>query len=141
MASNHNLNGDAYNLEKFLKIFETSFDDVCRVLGLEEEEPQNFIEVENCIFFFDSQKNYTLSSAIVLGDTFGFYGITVGNNWLESAEKLEELGFIQASDLERFTKPGKDFNISVYLYPDDNPDPDQSKVKDYSISARYGNAV
>lgn len=141
MTSKHLWNGNAFNLEKFLKVFETPIDDARRIFDLDDAEPQDFFEVENCIFFFDSQKDYILSSAIILGDSYGFYGVAVGDNWLESAEKLEEQGFIQASDLERFTKPGKDFNISIYLYPDDSPDPDQSKVKDYSISARYGNAV
>ncbi len=141
MTSKHLRNGDAFNLERHLRIFETPFNEVCRIFGSDDTEPQGFLEVENCIFFFDSQKGYLLSSVVILGDSYGFFGIAVGDNWIESAEKLEEQGFIQSPDLKRFTKPGKDFSISIYLYHDDSPDPNQSKVKDYSVNARYGRAV
>lgn len=141
MTSKHLQNGDSFNLEKFLKILETPFDEVCQILGSDDTEPQDFIEVDNCIFFFDPQKDYILSSAVILGDSYGFFGIAVGDNWIESAEKLEKQGFIQASDLERFIKTEEDFSISIYLYPDNSPDPNQSKVKDYSVGARYGLAV
>lgn len=129
------------NLEKSIRILETPFSEVCKVLGLKETEPREFLEVDNCIFFFDTAKEYVFSSAVIMGSTYGFYGIEIGANWLQTAGMLESQGFKQASDLERFTKPGPDFNISVYLYPDDNPDASASKVKDYSICARYGRAL
>jgi hypothetical protein len=132
---------ELFNLEKSIKILETPFSEVCRVLGLEKTKPCEFLEVENCIFFFDPVQEYVFSSAVIMGGKYGFYGIKIGANWLETAAKLETQGFKQASDLERFTKPGRDFNISVYLYPDDNPDASASKVKDYSVCARYGQAL
>ena len=132
---------DALNLERFINLLETPFSGVCQVLGLNGTEPTSFLEVENCIFLFDSQKDRIFSGAVVMGDTYGFYGIKVGANWLQSAEKLESQGFQQASDLERFTKPGQDFSVSVYLYPDDCPDTSASKVRDYSVNPRYGRAL
>jgi len=132
---------DAHNLEKFVKILETPFGDVCRVLGLDEAEPSSFLEVENCIFMFDCEKGAVFTGAVVMGDAYGFFGIRVGANWLEAAGKLESQGFRQASDLERFTKPGEDFSVSVYLYPDDSPDASSSRIKDYSISIRYGHTL
>lgn len=132
---------DALNLERFLNILETPFSRVCQVLGINATKPTGFLEVENCIFLFDAQKNLIFSGAVIMGQAYGFYGIQVGANWLESAEKLESQGFEQARDLERFTKPGPDFSISVYLYPDDCPDTSASKVRDYSVNARYGRAL
>jgi len=129
------------NLEKSIKILETPFSQVCSLLGLGKTKPNAFLEVENCIFFFDPAKEYVFSSAVIMGSKYGFYGIKIGANWLETAAMLESQGFQQASDLERFTKPGKDFSISIYLYPDDNPDASASKVKDYSVCARYGQAL
>jgi hypothetical protein len=129
------------NLDKYIRILETPFGEVCRALGLNGAKPKEFLEVDNCIFFFDPEKEYVFSSAVIMGNTYGFYGIETGANWLKTAGKLESQGFKQASDLERFTKPGPDFNISVYLYPDDNPDASASKVKDYSICVRYGKAL
>ena len=129
------------NLEKSIKLLETPFGEVCRLLGMGKTKPSSFLEVENCIFFFDSTEEYVFSSAVIMGDKYGFYGIKIGANWLETAGQLESQGFKQATDLERFTKPGPDFNISVYLYPDDNPDASASKVKDYSVCARYGQAL
>ena len=133
--------GDVRNLEKFIKILETSFSEVCHVLGLDSVEPRDFVEVENCIFLFDSEKGHVFSGAVILSDAYGFFGIKIGANWLDTAGQLESQGFRQAGDLERFTKPGPDFSISVYLYPDDCPDASLSKVKDYSICARYGSAL
>jgi hypothetical protein len=141
MGSNHPQTEELLNLEKSIKILETPFSEVRRVLGLDETEPNEFLEVENCIFFFDPAKEYVFSSAVIMGSAYGFYGIKIGANWLGTAGKLESQGFKQATDLERFTKPGSDFNISVYLYPDDNPDTSTSKVKDYSVCARYGQAL
>jgi hypothetical protein len=129
------------NLEKSIKILETPFSEVCRLLGLKKTKPNGFLEVENCIFFFDSAEGYVFSSAVIMSGSYGFYGVKIGDNWLETAGKLESQGFKQASELERFTKPGPDFNISVYLYPDDSPDVSSSKVKDYSVCARYGQAL
>lgn len=129
------------NLEKYISILETPFDEVCEVLEVDRTEPGEFLEVDNCIFFFDPEKNYVFSSAVIMGSKYGFYGIKIGANWLETAGQLELQGFKQASDLERFTRPGQDFSISVYLYPDDNPDASASKVKDYSVCARYGQAL
>ncbi len=141
MESNHPRTEELFNLEKSIKILETPFSEVCQVLGLDETEPNEFLEVENCIFFFDPEKEYVFSSAVIMGSVYGFYGIKIGANWLDTAGKLESQGFKQASDLERFTKPGPDFSISVYLYPDDCPDASLSKVKDYSVCARYGQAL
>jgi len=132
---------ELFNLEKSIKILETPFSEVCRVLGLDETEPDKFIEVENCVFFFDPEKEYVFGSAVIMGSGYGFYGIQIGANWLDTAGNLESQGFKQATDLERFTKPGPDFSISIYLYPDDNPDASLSKVKDYSVCARYGQAL
>jgi hypothetical protein len=129
------------NLEQSIRILETPFREVCDVLGLNHIQPSEFLEVDNCIFFFDPEREYVFSSAVIMGSSCGFYGIKTGANWLEAAGVLESQGFKQASDLERFTKPGRDFNISVYLYPDDNPDASASKVKDYSVCARYGQAL
>ena len=133
--------GDIRNLEKFIKILETPFSEVCQVLGLDSAEPRGFVEVGNCIILFDSEKDYVFSGAVILSDTYGFFGIKIGANWLDTAGELESQGFRQAGDLERFTKPGQDFSISVYLYPDDCPDASLSKVKNYSICARYGSAL
>jgi len=141
MGLKHPQTEELFNLEKSIKILETPFSEVCRVLGLDETEPDKFIEVENCVFFFDPEKEYVFGSAVIMGSVYGFYGIQIGANWLETAGKLESQGFQQASDLERFTKPGPDFSISIYLYPDDCPDASLSKVKDYSVCARYGQAL
>ena len=141
MGSKQPQSEELLNLENSIKILETPFSEVCRLLGFEKTKPSEFLEVENCIFFFDPANGYVFSSAVIMCSAFGFYGIKIGANWLETAAKLEKQGFKQASDLERFTKPGPDFNISVYLYPDDNPDASASKVKDYSVCARYGKAL
>ena len=133
--------GDAHHLEKFVNIHETPYSDVCQLLELKLSEPENSLEIDNCIFLFDPQNNYVFSSAVILGSTYGFFGVKVGTNWLKSAEKLESQGFIQADNLERFTQLGEDVSISVYLYPDNCPDTTMSTVKDYSVCARYGRAV
>lgn len=138
MESGHLRAGDTHNLEKFITILDTPFGEVCKALGLEETESAAFLEVENCIFIFDPEKGHVVSGAVVVGEAYGFFGIRVGMNWLEAAGKLESQGFKQASDLERFTKPGEDFSVSVYLYPDDSPDASSSTVKDYSVCVRYG---
>jgi hypothetical protein len=124
---------DAFNLEKFIE--------VCRLLGEEDVEPEDFLEVDNCIFLFDSEREYVFSGAVIMSDAYGFFGIKIGTNWLEAAGKLESQDFKQADDLERFTKQESDFGISVYLYPDDCPDASLSTVKDYSICTRYGHAL
>lgn len=133
--------GDTMNLENFIRILETPFSKVCEVLGLQNTEPESFLEVENCILLFDAEKNYVFSGAIVMGGSYGFYGIQIGANWLDTAGKLESQGFKQAQELERFTKPGKDFSVSVYLYPDNCPDASLSTVKDYSVCVRYGDTL
>ena len=119
---------DAFNLEKYIKVQETSFHEVCRIFNENDVEPEDFLEVEDCIFLFDPEKEYVFCGAVVMSDVYGFFGIKVGSNWLEAAGKLEAQGFEQAEDLERFTKRGSDFNISVYLYPDDCPDASLSTV-------------
>jgi len=141
MGSKQPQTEELFNLEKSIKILETPFSEVCRLLGLDKTEPSEFLEVDDCIFFFDPAEKYVFSSAVIMGNKYGFYGIKIGANWLETAGQLELQGFKQASDLERFTKPGQDFNVSIYLYPDDNPDASASKVKDYSVCARYGQAL
>lgn len=133
--------GDALNLEKYIRILETPFGEVCRLLGLDCTEPTGSLEVDDCIFLFDPENQYVLSSVVVLGGRFGFFGIQIGANWLDTAGKLESQGFKQAEDLERFTKLGADFCISVYLYPDDSSEVSLSKVRDYSVCARYGSAL
>jgi len=130
--------GDTINLEKFIHVLETPFSEVCEVLGLKNTEPEGFLEVENCILLFDAEKDYVFSGAVVLGGKYGFFGIQVGANWLDAAGKLESQGFKQAHELERFTKPGENFSVSVYLYPDKCPDASLSTVKDYSVCVRYG---
>ena len=141
MQSKSLLPGDSLNLERHIRILETPFREVCHLLGLDYDEPVDSVEVGNCIFLFDPKNQYVLSSAVILGSEFGFFGIQVGANWLDTAGKLESQGFIQAGELKRFTKPGPDFSISVYLYPDDSADVHLSKVRDYSVCARYGRAL
>ena len=141
VESKHLLPGNTVNLETFINILETPFDEVCQVLGLHCAEPASFLEIEDCIFLFDSQNEHVLSGAVIMSKAYGFFGITVGASWLDTAGRLESQGFIQAGDLERFTKQGSDFSISVYLYPDDSSDASLSKVRDYSVRARYGRAL
>jgi hypothetical protein len=127
---------DALNLERHIKILETSFSEVCQVLGLESQEPKDVIEIENSVFMFDSEQGHLFTGAVVLDNVYGFFGIKIGANWLETAENLESQGFIQAQDSERFTKPGENFGTSVYLYPDS--DSGELKVQHYSVCVRYG---
>jgi len=141
VQSKHLPPGDALNLERHIRILETQFGDFCRLLDLDSTEPRKSVEVADCIFLFDPENRYVLSSAVILGSELGFFGIRVGANWLDTAGRLESQGFRQSDALERFTKPGSDFSISVYLYPDDSPDASLSKVRDYSVCARYGNTL
>jgi len=127
---------DALNLERHIKILETSFSQVCLILGLEPQEPKEVIEIENSIFMFDSKQGHLFTGAVVLDNIYGFFGIEIGANWLETAEKLESQGFIQAQDSERFTKPGENFGTSIYLYLDS--DSGDAKVHHYSVCVRYG---
>jgi len=127
---------DALNLERHIKILETSFSQVCLILGLEPQEPKEVIEIENSIFMFDSKQGHLFTGAVVLDNIYGFFGIKIGANWLETAEKLESQGFIQAQDSERFTKPGENFGTSVYLYLD--TDSGGANVHHYSVCVRYG---
>lgn len=136
MDPNRSLPDDALNLERYIKILKTPFNEVCRVLGLEYEGPKDVIEVENSVFMFDSEEGHLFSGAVVLDNTYGFFGIKIGANWLETAEKLESQGFIQAQNSERFTKPGENFGTSVYLYFDSNSG--EPKVQHYSVCVRYG---
>jgi len=53
MGSNQPQTEELLNLEKSIMILETPFGEVCEVLGLDEAEPREFLEVDNCIFFFD----------------------------------------------------------------------------------------
>jgi hypothetical protein len=76
-----------------------------------------------------------------MSKAYGFFGVAVGASWLGTAARLESQGFVQAGDLERFTKQGSDFSISVYLYPDGSPDVSLSKVRDYTVRARHGRAL
>ncbi|MHC4691660.1 MAG: hypothetical protein ACYS67_02880 [Planctomycetota bacterium] len=128
--------GDALHLERHIKILETPFSEVCRILGMEPEEPKDVIEVENSVFMFDSEEGHLFCGAVVLDNVYGFFGIKIGANWLETAEKLESQGFIQAQDSERFTKPGENFGTSVYLYIDS--DSGAANVHHYSVCVRYG---
>jgi hypothetical protein len=125
---------DALNLERHIKILETPFSQVCLILGLEPQEPKEVIETENTIFMFDPEQGHLFTGAVVLDNTYGFFGIKIGANWLETAENLESQGFIQAQDSERFTKPGDNFGTSVYLYLDSG----EPKVQHYSVCVRYG---
>jgi len=45
MGSNQPQTEELFNLEKSIKILETPFSEVCRVLGLDETEPEKFLEV------------------------------------------------------------------------------------------------
>jgi len=141
MGSKRLRSEDIFNLEKFIGVFETPFGEVCRILGEDDTKAEDFLEIEDCIFLFDSEREYLFSGAVIMGDAYGFFGIKVGANWLEAAAKLESQGFQQAEDLERFTKPGSDVGISVYLYPDDCPDASLSTVREYSICVRYGRTL
>ncbi len=132
---------DVFNLEKQIKMLETPFGEVCRLLGEDETNPEGFLEVEDCVFLFDPERDYVFTGAVIISDAYGFFGIHVGMNWMKAAAKLESQGFVQAEDLERFTKPGSEVGVSVYLYPDDCPDASLSTVKDYSLCARYGQSV
>ncbi|MBW8041874.1 MAG: hypothetical protein FVQ85_18000 [Planctomycetes bacterium] len=127
---------DALNLERHISILETPFSQVCRILGLESEELKDVIELDNSVFMFDSEQGHLFSGAVVLDSTYGFFGIEIGANWLQTAEKLESQGFVQAKNPERFTKPGQNFGTSVYLYPDS--DSIEPKVQHYSLCIRYG---
>ena len=127
---------DALNLERHIKILETSFSQVCLILGLEPQEPKEVIEIENSIFMFDPKQEHIFTGAVVLDNIYGFFGIEIGANWLETAEKLESQGFIQAQDSERFTKPGENFGTSIYLYLDS--DSGDAKVHHYSVCVRHG---
>ena len=129
---------DVFNLEKHIKMLETSFGEVCCLLGEDETEPEGFLEEEDCVFLFDSERDFVFTGAVIMSDAYGFFGIQVGMNWMKAASKLESQGFLQAEDLERFTKRGPEVGVSVYLYPDENPDASLSTVKDYSLCARYG---
>ncbi len=129
---------DFFNLEKHLKLLETPFAQVCRVLGLEESEPSDFLQAGRSVFLFDPDKKHVFNGAVIIDDGFGFYGIKVGDNWLATADRLESQGFVQANELERFTKPGQGFGISVYLYHDESAEASSSTVKEYSICPRYG---
>ena len=133
--------GDTMNLEKFIDFLETPFSKVCEVLGLANTEPESFLEVDNCVLLFDSEKDYVFSGAVVMGGPYGFFGVQIGANWLDTAGKLESQGFKQANKLERFTRPGEKFSVSVYLYPDNCPDASLSTVKDYSVCIRYGDTL
>ncbi|MHC4640730.1 MAG: hypothetical protein ACYS32_03730 [Planctomycetota bacterium] len=134
MDPNQPSSDDALNLERYIKILETPFSEACQVLGLEPQELKDVIEIENSVFMFDSEQGYLFTGAVVLDNTYGFFGIKIGTNWLETAHKLESQGFIQAHDSERFTKPGLNFGTSVYLYLD----PDDASVHHYSVCIRYG---
>lgn len=124
------------NLETEIKLFETPFSEVCQILGIEAAGPKNVIEVEDSVFMFDPEQDYLFSGAVILDNQYGFFGIRIGANWLKTAENLESMGFVQAEDLDRFTKIGEEFNTSVYLYPDS--DTDDSRVQHYSLCVRYG---
>ena len=111
------------------------------LFGLDQTEPVAFLEIDNCILMFDCDDENVFSGAVVMGETYGFFGVRVGANWLEAAGRLESQGFRQASDLERFTIPGENFSTSIYLYPDEALDMSSSKVKDYSVCVRYGHTL
>ena len=127
---------DALRLEKSVRLLETPFREACRALGLDPDEPKNVIEVADSVFMFDPEQDYLFSGAVILDNTYGFFGIEIGANWLEVAENLESQGFVQAENPHRFTKPGEHFGTSVYLYPDS--DSGESRVQHYSLCARYG---
>ena len=141
MEHGHLQSADAHNLERLVKLLETPFAEVCTLFGLDQTEPVAFLEIDNCILMFDCDDENVFSGAVVMGETYGFFGVRVGANWLEAAGRLESQGFRQASDLERFTKPGENFSTSIYLYPDEALDMSSSKVKDYSVCVRYGHTL
>ena len=138
MAANLPSPEDAHNLEKLIGLFRTPFTEVCGLLGVDFDGPEASIEVDNCILMFESRNGYLFSGAVVLDNTYGFFGIKVGANWLKTAEHLEAQGFVQADDFERFTRPGEEFGTCVYLYSDGSAEAENSKVRHYSVCARYG---
>jgi hypothetical protein len=127
---------EVLDLETKIRLFETPFSEVCEILGVELAGPKNVIEVEDSVFMFDPEQDYLFSGAVILDNQYGFFGIRIGANWLKTAENLESMGFVQAEDLDRFTKIGGEFNTSVYLYPDS--DTDDSRVQHYSLCVGYG---
>jgi len=127
---------DMLNLETKIKLFDTPFREVCEIIGIEASEPKNVIEVEDSVFMFDPEQDYIFSGAVILDNSYGFFGIRIGASWLQTAEELESQGFVQAKDLDRFTKFGDDFNTSIYLYPDS--DTKDSRVQHYSLCISYG---
>jgi len=129
------------SLERFIFLMETPFDEVCRLLELDEPEPVSGAVAGMSVFLFDPQKDYVFAGAVIMDDEYGFYGIRVGSKWLEAAEQLEAQGFIQAGDAERFTLAGAPFGIAVHLYPDDYGHPASAKVHHYSVGPVYGGAA
>ena len=127
---------DTLSLERHIRLFETPFSEVCRILGLEAKEPKNVMEVDDSVFMFDAEQGYLFSGAVILDNSYGFFGIRIGADWLKTAENLEKQGFVQAEDTDRFTKPGENFGACVYLYPDS--DSTDSRVQHYSVGVRYG---
>jgi hypothetical protein len=127
---------DMLNLETKIKLLATPFSEVCEILGIEAAEPKNVIEADDSLFMFDPEQGYLFSGAVILDNSYGFFGIRIGANWLETAENLESQGFVQAEDLDRFTKPGESFGECLYLYPDS--DTTDSRVQHYSLCVRYG---
>lgn len=127
---------DKLSLDSHIKLLETPFSEVCRILGLESEEPKKALEVDDSVFMFDAEQDYLFTGAVILDNSYGFFGIKIGANWLETAENLESQGFVQAEDTDRFTKPGEDFGACVCMYPDS--DSTDSLVQHYSFGVRYG---
>ena len=76
---------DGLNLEKFITMRKTSFAEVCRLLELDEPEPVESALLGSSVFLFDPEIEYRFNGAVIIDDACGFYGISVGNNWLESA--------------------------------------------------------
>jgi len=131
-------NVEILSLERFILLMETPFEEVCRLLELDEPQPVSGAVVGMSVFLFDPQKDYVFAGAVIMDDEYGFYGIRVGSKWLEAAEQLESQGFVQAGDAERFTLPGELFGVAVHLYPDDYDHPASAKVHHYSLGPAYG---
>ncbi len=133
---------DVFNLERFFLLMETPFEEVCRLLEVDDEpEPVSGVPVGMSVFLFEPQKDYVFAGAVIMDDEYGFYGVRVGSGWMDAAEQLEAQGFTQAGDAEQFVLSGPDLGVSIHLYPDKYNDPGSAKVHHYSMSPVYGSTL
>lgn len=132
---------DDFNLEKRFELMKTTWKQARKQLGFDEKEPTPSVPVGRSVFMFDASRDFVFNGAVIMDDSFGFFGIEVGSKWLAAAEHLESQGFVQAENAERFTRPGEQFGVSVYLYPDDYNKMSSAKVDHYSLNIRHGSTI